>query len=98
MKAVQLAAVPAHEIAISLGGQSCVIKLQQKPEGLFMDLSLDGKLIVAGVLCQHCARLIRNNYSGFAGDLSFIDLQGTSPPHYKEFGDRYVLLYLEGGE
>lgn len=91
-------AVPAQQFNVTLGGQPCTIALRQKVVGLFLDLSVNGKAIVSGRLCVNGARLVRDAYLGFAGDLVFGDLLGTADPDHTGLGTRYHLIYLEASD
>jgi len=94
MQTIPLAAVPSQTLTVILGGQNCKIAIYQKTEGLFLDLSVSGSSIVSGVICEDRIKLVRYDYLGFAGDLAFVDMQGTLNPYYTGFGTRYKLVYI----
>ena len=81
-------------MTIALGGQRCQIDVRQRRTGLFLDLYVAGNLVIAGALCQDRNPVVRSVYLGFAGDLAFIDTQGTDDPSYTGLGSRWVLAYL----
>lgn len=95
MQVVPLRAVPSQELTVALGGQNCQIAVYQTAYGLFLDLSVDNVLLVGGAICQNLNRIVRSAYIGFAGDLCFVDNQGSSDPVYTGLGDRFSLAYLE---
>lgn len=63
-----------------------------------MDLTVDGAVIMTGVICRDRVRIVRYTYLGFVGDLSFYDTEGATDPTHSGFGTRYQLLYLSPGE
>lgn len=94
MQIIPLKAEKAQTEFVTLGDQYCQIDVAQKLYGLFLNLYVDGKLIVAGAICQDRNRLVRSTYLGFSGDLMFMDTIGTEDPTYDGLGSRYVLAYL----
>lgn len=90
---IPLVAVPSQVTSVQLLDQSCRIAVYQKSTGLYLDLFTGTRTIAAGVLCHDRVWLIRDAYLGFAGDLAFIDTQGTSDPDYTGLADRYQLLW-----
>ena len=58
----------------------------------------DHVLIIGGVICENLNRIVRSLYLGFAGDLAFIDNQGSTDPVYTGLGTRYSLAYIEADE
>lgn len=91
---VPLQAVPSQTLQIVLNGQATQIYIYQKTYGVFMDVSLDNVLVIAGVLCENDHLIIRNTYFGYAGDFLFDDTQGNTDPTYTGLGSRYLLYYL----
>lgn len=101
MLLIQLTKVPAQTTSVQLGGQSCQITLVQRSTGLYLDLSVEGKPLVAGMLCHDRTLLIRRPYlrTRFKGaDLSFYDTLGTDDPWFEGLGERWVLGYLPAEE
>lgn len=98
MALIPLAATPSQTVAVRLGDQSCQIAVYQKAPGLFLDLYVNDRLVVGGVICLNTALIVRDTYLGFAGDLAFFDLQGNTDPVYTGLGDRYVLAYVGAGQ
>lgn len=102
MKVVPLQAVPSQQLTIGLNGQNCSINVYQKTTGLYLDLLLNNVPVSVGVRCLNCARLLEDRqYSGFVGDLMFVDtqsptgvLEGTDPT-YTGLGSQYELWFLE---
>lgn len=100
MQTIPLSAVPSQSLSVLLGGQKVEMTLRQRSTGLYADISLNGKQILAGILCQDRTRIVRRAYLGMKGDLVFIDQQGKtdSNPTYDGLGSRYVLYWIEPGE
>lgn len=110
MLIIPLSPVPNQQINVSLATQPCLLNIYYQPlYGTFLDLTVNGTLIMGGILCLNAVKLIRSSYLGFIGDLAFFDTQGVvynnttqivySDPVYTGFGPndtaRFVLAYLE---
>ncbi len=91
---VPLSAVPSQMLAVALGGQSCRIVIRTRLTGPYLDLYVNDASIALGVLCLDRTALVRAAYTGFVGELAFVDTQGASDPTYDGLGTRYVLLWL----
>lgn len=93
---IPVSAVASQTLTVPLSSHTAKLNIYQLDTGLFMDIYLDGTLIMAGVLCQDRTWIIRKAYYGFPGDLVFIDSQGTEDPYYSDLNDRWCLYYQEG--
>ena len=62
---------------------------------MFLDLYINDALTLAGVPCMNAVGIVRNTYLGFAGELVFLDTQGTADPYYDGLGSRWVLGWVE---
>lgn len=98
MRQIPLRAVPAQASSVVLGGQNCQISVYQKSTGMFLDLQVNHEPIAMAVLCHDRVWLIREAYTGFVGDLTFVDTQGLEDPTYTGFGGRFQLMYREGSD
>jgi hypothetical protein len=103
MIAIPLNSVPSQQVSVTLNGQACTIAVYQKSTGMFFDLTSNGVVLLTAVICNDRNYLVRYEYLGFSGDLSFVDTQGVTDPQYSGFGTqaqnpRYVLLYLTPDE
>lgn len=96
MRKIPLRAVPAQAFSVVLGGQNCQVSVYQKSTGVYLDLQVNHEPVAMAVLCHDRVWLIREAYSGFVGDLSFVDTQGRDDPVYTGFGGRFQLMYREG--
>jgi hypothetical protein len=88
-------ATPNQQLDTQLSGQNCTLRIYQKRTGLFMDVLVDGALVIGGVLCLNQNLIVRNLYLGFTGDFTFVDTLGKTDPVYTGLGEQYLLLYLE---
>ncbi|HAP27314.1 MAG TPA: hypothetical protein DCR74_17190 [Achromobacter sp.] len=95
MKGIPLKPVPSQTLSVLLNGQNCQISVFQKSTGVYLDLYLNNSPIVSAVLCHDRVRLVRSDYLGFVGDLTFVDTQGHADPEYTGLGSRFVLAYME---
>lgn len=92
---VPLQVAPSQILNVTLGGQPCTLRVYQKSTGLFVDLYVNGALIIGGVIGLNRTHIVRTAYLGFIGDLAFFDTQGADDPVYTGFGGRWILIYLE---
>lgn len=90
--------VPSQQLQVVLGGQNCQIAIYQKPQGIFVDINVNGIDISIATLAQDVNALNPITYSSFQGNLIFTDTQGTSDPKYTGLGSRYQLVYLTAEE
>lgn len=90
---IPLAAVPSQTLSIQLGGKACRLSIYQKRTGLYADITVNDRLVLSGVLGRDRTWLVRGAHFGFPGDLTFIDGQGGSDPHYTGLGTRYRLVW-----
>ncbi len=100
MKLIPLNAVPSQTVSAVLGDQFVGLSIRQLRYGMFMDVSVDGVLLIGGVECQNLNRIVREAYLGFSGDFVWRDTQGSDDPYYTGIGDggRWQLLYLSPDE
>ncbi|AET91664.1 hypothetical protein BYI23_B010570 [Burkholderia sp. YI23] len=92
---IPLAATPSQRLSVALAQPSCGLAVYRKRTGLYLDLFVAGKLIMAGVLCRSLVYLVRETYLGFVGDLAFVDSAGDDDLQYSGLGTRWRLLYIE---
>lgn len=95
MQVVPTQAIANQSFQVQLGNQACTLNVYQLTYGLFMDVYVNGTLIIGGVICQNLNRIVRSLYLGFAGDLVWLDIQGSDDPVFTGLGSRFVLVYLE---
>lgn len=98
MQSVPLQPVPSQSTKVVLGGQNCQIQINQKSQGIFVDVAVDGVAIVTAVIARDAVPLVCREYMGFVGNLLFIDTQGSADPAYEGLGDRFTLVYLTAEE
>ncbi len=73
---------------------------------VFLDLYVDGALVVGGAPCLNGVRIVRDAYLGFVGDLAVIDTTGNAdpqgaplrlpPPNLRNIYQRNLPLSLAG--
>lgn len=95
---VPVTATPSQQLSITLASQPLQISIYTLRTGLYMDVLLNGAVIVQGIRCQYNNKIVREAYSGFIGDFTFTDTQGTNDPTYDGLGARYQLIYLEASD
>lgn len=98
MLQIPIQPVPSQQLQVVLGGQNCQIAIYQKPQGIFVDINVNGVDISIATLAQDVNALNPITYSSFQGNLIFTDTQGTSDPEYTGLGSRYQLVYLTAEE
>lgn len=65
---------------------------------MFMDVYVNDRPIITGVICQNANRIVRDAYLGFIGDFVFLDMLGTADPQFQGLGTRWRLIYIEAGD
>jgi hypothetical protein len=98
MQIIPVSDVFSQTLSVQLAGQNCKINLYQKSTGFYCDLTVNGSLLLGGVICQNLNRIVRSVYLGFVGDLCFFDTQGESDPSSPGLGTRYLFVYLEASD
>jgi hypothetical protein len=93
ISAIPMQAFPAQTLAVQLGGQLTQITTYQKRTGMFLDLLVNNVPIVTGAACLDRVPILRNAYSGFVGNLAFVDTQGSSDPTFDGLVDRFALVW-----
>ena len=93
MQIIPLSATESQSLLVQVNGQSTQLNVYQKFYGVFMDVYLEGTLVIGGVLCLNLNLIIRSQYLGFSGDFAFYDTQGDADPTYSGLGSRYKLIY-----
>lgn len=61
---------------------------------LYADVFSNDALVAGGVICRNGMRLLRQNFTGFVGDLVFFDLAGNDDPLSAGLGTRWFLYFL----
>lgn len=68
------------------------IDLRTLPDdNLICNISMGGEIIILSAMCCNKMPLIPTNVLN--GNLYFEDIYGDTDPNYKEFGERYKLIY-----
>lgn len=98
MQEIPLQATASQVTNVVLGGQNCQLFIYQKDQGLFVDINVNGTNLVMGVIARDVVPLMNREYESFAGNLMFVDTQGSSDPDYTGLGDRFGLVYLSEAE
>ena len=98
MQAIPLQPVASQSVKVVLGGQNCQILVYQKPQGVFVDVAVNGADVAVATIARDAVPLVCREYAGFAGNLLFIDSQGSSDPSYDGLGARFDLVYLTAKE
>lgn len=95
---IPISAVPNQEIITVLNEQQCRIILRTLGNNTYFSLTenIIGT-VCDGVLCVDRSALVRAEYTGFVGDLTFIDTEANDDPIYTGFNTRFLLLYNTEG-
>lgn len=98
MLEIPIQPTPSQVVKVVLSSQNFQILLQQKDQGIFVDINVNGTDVSTGTVARDGVPLISQDYAGVAGNVLFVDTQGYSDPNYADLGTRYVLLYLTADE
>jgi hypothetical protein len=63
---------------------------------VFIEVYVNDALLIGSTLCPNAVTVVRNGYWGFAGDVAFLDTQGSEDPITSGLGSRWVLGYWPG--
>jgi hypothetical protein len=94
MLVIPLQPLPNQTLQVQVADQACTLNVYQQAYGLYVDVLLDGAVVIAGVIAENLNRIVRNAYLGLDGDFCFLDTQGSDDPIYTGLGTRWQLLYL----
>ena len=94
---IPLHKVPNQSVSCVLSEQPCVIVIRLLGENLYLSLSQDGVPICQNVLLVDRSAIVRAAYTGFIGDLIVIDRYGEANPDWRQWGERFLLLYNPEG-
>ena len=98
MLLIPIQPVPSQILATMLNGQNCQLFIRKLGSNLFVDINSNGVDIVTTVIARDMVPLVCIEYTGFSGNIIFMDLQGKSDPEYTGLGTRFILLYLTQSE
>lgn len=98
MQAIPLQPVPSQQLQVVLGGQLCQISVYLKRTYLYVDTSANGVDVSTAVMALNGVPLVPIGYTGFVGNLIFVDTQGTTDPQYSGLGSRYQLVYVTSAD
>lgn len=90
---IPLEPVPNQSFDIELSGQQCEFEFITRGVFMFMNLTLNGKNVINGVICLNGVDLIQYNDIGFVGRIYFTDTMGKLDPLYYGLNDRWLLIY-----
>ncbi len=91
---IPLKNIPNQKLAVVLAGQNCLLRLYQRKDSLFLDLTVNSKVIVTAALCGVNRDLIGSSHPDFIGTLFFADLSGyKQKPVYELLNTRFLLCY-----
>jgi hypothetical protein len=98
MLSIPIRQVPSQSTKVSLSGQNCIILISHKPQGVFVSVKSNGVDVVSSVIARNAVPLVCIGYTGFIGNLLFIDNVGRLDPSYSGFSTRFELVYLTAEE
>jgi len=98
MQNISINPVKGQEVKVSLDGQRVALRINQRSNGLYIDVALGDVWIVQGALCLNCNKIVRYPHLKFKGELFFADTKGSLDPVYDELGTRFKLFYATAEE
>ena len=85
--------IPNQKFQIELGEKVCLFEFITRGLFLYMNLSIDGKEQMNGIICLNNVDLIQYKIINIGGRLYFTDTQGELDPIYWGLNDRWLLVY-----
>ena len=98
MKKIPLQKLPSQKVRVVLDGQNVTFSLYYRFGNMYMDIITNDGIVQQGAVCRNRMNVVQVANTVFNGGLYFLDLLGAHDPYYKQFGSRYILLYVGGGE
>src|SRR5579859_5767499 len=99
MLVIPIQPVPSQQVLCVLDGQNCQFSVYLRNSKIYVDLNSNGENICLACLAHNAVALDScNSWSGFLGNLYFIDTQGKDDPEYSGFNTRWYLVYLFSDE
>ena len=97
IRKIPLKAIPNQRFNVVLNDQNCTIHLFQRGDYLYMDFTVDGKIIRTGAICLSATSILAYPTPYFNGYLFFTDVKRKNKePNYAELGSRFLLCYTDG--
>lgn len=91
---VPLQPIPSQVLRTVLNKQNLKISIYDKGGNLFVDVNSGGVQIITSVMVRNADPIVCINYSGFVGNMIFLDIDGFNHPEYSGLGSRYRLIYI----
>lgn len=98
MLEIPLQPQPSQTASVVLADQNVQITLYQKEQGLFVDVNSNGVDVVRCVIARNAVPIICRDYTGFSGNILFIDREKSEDPEYTGLGSRFALCYFSADE
>ncbi len=93
--AIELNQTPNQSFSFDAGNNVIDMHLRTTTEGvLYADVSVDGVPVFFGRTCCHKMPLFLTQR--IRGNLYFEDRYGNDDPDYRDFNDRFMLIYDDG--
>lgn len=91
---IPLSPISKQTFSVVLGSQNCQITIDQRGDwGVFVSVAVDSVSIVNSSMARDRVGLVRYAYTGFIGELYFVDTLGNTDPDYTGFGTQYLMVY-----
>lgn len=98
MKKIPLQKLPSQKVRVVLDGQNVTLSIYYRFGNMYMDIITNDGLVQQGAVCRNRINVVQVANIIFKGGLYFLDLLGAHDPYYKQFGSRYILLYVGDDE
>ena len=92
---IPLQAIPNQTFTVYLNDKECEIHVYLRYTHMYMDLTVEDKVIFQGMICLNNVDLIQFPNLGVTGNFKFIDTQGNEDPYYSGFNERWFLTYVQ---
>lgn len=97
MQQIYLDDLENQKFKVVLNKQNTTIRIYQRGNYIYMDLTLDSTPLLTGAICYDRTLIIQRTID-FAGNFMFIDLIGTTNPEHSNLSSRYVFIYIEDSD
>lgn len=93
---IPVTSTPSQSLNVIINGTVFRLDIYQRSTGLYMNVWVNGVVVVSGAICQNLNPVVHADYLSLGGDFVWVDMQGSQDPVYSGLGSRYVLTFSEG--
>lgn len=90
---IPLDPLPNQVFSVEIDGKTVEFEFITRGAYLYMNLKVEEKQVLAGIICHNKSNLNLYDTTGLSGRIYFKDTQGELDPVYYGLNDRWLLIY-----